>query len=115
MTGTIAAKSEVDSNCATDYLVISGLQTKGNANFNPVKDSVTRVCGRDLNTAEANVNVNGGTFCSRQLPFVVGVVFDGSEVAGANPANADANELAKAPGGIVGFRLRFDQDDDNCQ
>jgi len=115
MDNTMPAKSEVDSICTTDYLVIPGLQAKGNANFNPVKDSVTRVCGRDLNTAEANVNTNGGTFCSRQLPFVVGVVFDGSEVAGAIAMNADDNELAKAPGGIVGFRLRFDQDNNNCQ
>jgi len=112
----IAAKSAVDAMCTTDFLTIPGLQAKAApaAMINPLQDSVTKVCGRDINTAAAAVIATGATYCSRQLPFVVGVTFDGSEdITTAGMANMD--ELSKIPGGIVGFRLGFLQDADNCQ
>ena len=39
----------------------------------------------------------------------MGVTFDDSEVEGTPATSADDNEMAKHPGGIVGFQLNFFQ------
>jgi hypothetical protein len=45
-------------------------------------------------------------FSAHQIPFRLGVVFDGSEV-GTAVNMADTNEKFASPGGIIGFQLNF--------
>jgi len=103
-----AAKSVVDAGCTADFLAIPVAQLVAQAG---VLNSVNKVCGRFLNTAD-NVAANV-KLCSRGLPFRVGVTFDNGEsitIAGA----AKTDETAVFPGGIVGFRLRYEQTAASC-
>ena len=68
----------------------------------------SRFCGRLL-SAGAVTNTDG-TVCSNVTPFRVRVVFDDTEVDTAVTAALNAaNEQSVSPGGIVGFRLTFEQ------
>jgi len=136
---TDPALSETDpGNCMADYLTIPYAFSStpanqalfannipvydagaGNANDNDA-DLKSRLCGRifaanedlqadDIYTGAASISV-----CTVARPFRINVDFDSSEVedaaaAGPPAAEADTNELALAPGGIIGFSLDFTQ------
>lgn len=101
------AKSAVDTSCLTDYITIpNGLANDQTVAVGLVA-AANKFCGRNLNSASALAA--DITICSRSLPFVVGVNFDGSElVASTNMANGD--EGFDVPSGFVGFHLEFLQD-----
>lgn len=134
--GDDPASSQTDpGNCMADYLTIpyafSSDQAlfannipvydfgNGRGNDRP-SDLKSRLCGRifaaneeqeadDIYTGAASISV-----CTVARPFRVNVDFDSSEVqdpaaAGPPAAEGERNELALAPGGIIGFSLDFTQ------
>ena len=71
----------------------------------------SRFCGRLFSAG--NVPNTDGTVCSNVPPFRVRVVFDDTEEDTAVTAALNAaNEQSVSPGGIVGFRLTFQQMND---
>lgn len=100
--------ANTDTACTTDFVfipaaVLSTISTAGAVTI--AQDNM--FCGRSFGTLAATAHA---TMCSGQVPFQVGVSFDGTEqsiAAGANMANM--NEVSGAPGGIIGFRLNYKQ------
>ncbi len=67
-----------------------------------------RLCGRFFDAEDAQAPAAPVTVCSQVTPFRLGVHFDGDEQA-ASAGDADDQEQAMAPGGIVGFSLEYEQ------
>ena len=64
-------------------------------------------------TADQTTTNTDGTVCSNVTPFRVRVVFDDSEEDTTVTATLNAaNEQSVSPGGIIGFRLTFQQMND---
>jgi len=112
--GDNAAKSAQGTRCSDDYISIPGGDTSANAAAG-VLSLVSTFCGRELMPADntAWANANGGNaidaataVCSSVAPFEVTVNFDDNE-AWTAADNADTNEWAKSPGGIIGFSLCY--------
>lgn len=103
-----ASKSGVDAACDSDYITIPGGISDVNAMLAtpPSAPTATRLCGREFNSATAQAFAANTKVCSTTMPYTVGVNFDANEVD-ANKANAMGHELAKAPGGIIGFSLCY--------
>lgn len=98
-----------DTDCTTDFIEIPGGQTEAMAMvLNVPNIGQTRYCGRIFGVTGA---VASQTICSNRMPFRVGVNFDANEGDTAVAANADdaSNEQSVIPGGIIGFRLMYEQ------
>lgn len=101
------AKSAVDSSCQTDYITIPNGMAIAQTVANGLTAAAFKFCGRRFNSADslaADIVI-----CSRSLPFVVGVNFDGSEEV-ATTDMADMDEGFAFPSGFVGFHLTYAQD-----
>lgn len=68
-----------------------------------------RICGRIFCVNAVNC-ASTGTICSSQTPFRIGFNTDGGEAVD-NTSNTASNELDRSPGGIVGFKLDYQQID----
>jgi len=101
------AKSAVDSSCQTDYITIPNGMAIAQTVANGLTASANKFCGRNFNSADALAA--DIVICSRSLPFVVGVNFDGSEEV-ASADMADGDEGFDVPSGFVGFHLTYAQD-----
>merc|ERR1711881_326228 len=113
-TASPAAKSSVDQYCNADRLTIAGKETTTNAAKNELSATAGTgafVCGRYLNTD--GQLVLSASVCTRNYPFVLGVIMDENENYAAQgtftAANADKVEGALPPGGIIGFDLYYIQ------
>merc|ERR1712066_52578 len=109
--GATAAKSTISSACTSDWIEIPDGNTAANAAIATpttpaVITNISRFCGRILALAVSDATTD--TVCTRTLPFRVGVNFDNNEGATLTTnAMADTNEQSEAPGGIVGFKLKY--------
>jgi len=116
----INAKSQVDTQCSLDYIVIPhGTSTTTAATT--ASAGIQRYCGRVLSVTQGQL-VNptyapGTSVCTQRVPFVVQFRTDQNEKLSddATPtptreaATAGSNEIAEWPAGIVGFKLDFVQ------
>lgn len=110
----IIAKSSVNEYCTADRLTIAGKETAANAaivDISATQQGGAFVCGRYLNTA--GVLVASATVCTRNYPFVLGVIMDEDENYAVGTAwiaaAASSVEAADSPGGIIGFDLYYIQ------
>jgi len=105
--GETSSQSQDDTNCAMDYLVIpnaSNTTLLGKA----AAGNNQRFCGRFLNTMDKQTA--HATICTQTTPFVVGVVFDDSELNLNDAADMpDMNEIQLVPSGALGFGLNYEQ------
>lgn len=102
-----AAQSDIGANCVGDYITIIGGDLVAVAIAQTPSLVGPRFCGRELNTASGNiVGLAAVSLCTTSVPFQIGVNFDEDEISGGFD-NGDAHEAASAPGGIIGFCLRY--------
>jgi len=103
-----AAKSATNANCAADHVVIPDAFASVNPLVVPAIANLPtqKLCGRKLNSADSNAAT--ATVCTGVKPFILGVNFDANEVTMA-AGTAIQDERKVATGGIVGFRLAFEQ------
>jgi len=108
--GDNAAKSAQGTRCSDDYIRIPGGGTNAAASIGTLS-LVSTFCGRELlpadNTAWAAAIDAAAAVCTSVAPFEVTVNFDDNE-AWTAVDNADTNEWAISPGGIIGFSLCYE-------
>eukprot|EP00093_Oithona_nana_P010475 10475.XXX_64868_67253_1 [CDS] Oithona nana genome sequencing. len=98
-----------DTDCTTDFIEIPGGQLEATAMvLNVPIIGQTRYCGRIFGVSASKASQ---TICSNRMPFRVGVNFDANEgdTAVVAPADDASNEQSVIPGGIIGFRLMYEQ------
>jgi len=106
-------RAGIDTQCSTDYLSIPNGNSLTIANIATPAVGNSRFCGRYF-TTDTSAAI-GSSVCTRNTPFQLGVVFDGTEtVAAMATAAANTDELTTFPGGIIGFALDFAQSASNC-
>ncbi|XP_059078272.1 uncharacterized protein LOC131876798 isoform X2 [Tigriopus californicus] len=106
-----------DSGCTSDYLEIPGSEQDGappNAFAVGVTDALghDRVCGRFFGYSSVAGLVgaanNDESICTQQRPFRMIFKTDADEsTIGGTMNDVHTNELAKFPGGIIGFHLHY--------
>lgn len=113
-TAATAAGSTVDQYCNNDRLTIAGKETAANAailDISATQATGAFVCGRYMNTSAAQAA--SATTCTRNKPFVLGVITDEDENYAVDTiwiaAKAENVEAALGPGGIIGFDLYWIQ------
>lgn len=113
-TAATAAASTVDQYCNADRLSLAGKETATNAAIVDISATAqvgALVCGRYMDTANTLTAV--ATVCTRNYPFVLGVIMDEDENYSVGTVwaadEASAAEAALSPGGIVGFDLYYSQ------
>jgi len=100
ISAAIAAQNNLGgAGCTTDYLTIPGGVESTGAGM-----SMSRYCGRFLNNIAAQTA--SVTICTQA--FSIGVTTNAGEAAIAR-AGADMNERDAFPGGIIGFRMAYEQ------
>jgi len=104
--GSDKAQAEIDDGCIADFITIP-LAVAKSVTAGDITSSAFRICGRNLNNLETIAAV---TVCSRVLPFMVGVQFNGFEVEATASQTMENDESVAAPSGYVGFHLQFKQD-----
>lgn len=122
-TANAGAKSNIDSHCSFDYLMIPGGQAEAMAKVGTVvttcDDANTDLCenylfcGRFLSTMD-DQDPNGAddlmaSVCTRQEPFMVWFHTDSDESHDAAGADTTTSELVGFPPGIQGFHLKYVQ------
>jgi len=111
--GQADLKSDVGTNCATDYLEILGLETKANvaiaittqALATAYTSTLGKICGMGFDAAGAAQAANNipTSVCTGVTPFNVRFVSDAGEVAD--------DVAVKIPTGHLGFSLNYVQQD----
>jgi len=109
-TAVKTANSAQGTDCADDYLQITGAQSVAIAAIdNAVSSALSKFCGRQFQTT-ADKAFADESVCTKVVPFQVGVNFGADEVAGGSAAkNGEANtdETEVRPGGTIGFSLCY--------
>jgi len=111
--GQVDLKSDVGTNCATDYLEILGLETQANvaiaittqALATAYTSTLGKICGMGFDAAGAAQAANNipTSVCTGATPFNVRFVSDAGEVAD--------DVAVKVPTGHLGFSLNYVQQD----
>jgi len=111
--GQVDLKSDVGTNCATDYLEILGLETQANvaiaittqALATAYTSTLGKICGMGFDAAGAAQAANNipTSVCTGVTPFNVRFVSDAGEVAD--------DVAVKIPTGHLGFSLNYVQQD----
>jgi hypothetical protein len=102
-----AAQSGVGAACTSDYITIVGANTKVIAALLTPTLLGPRFCGRELDTVAGSLNgLAAPSVCTNSVPFQIGVNFDEDEISGG-VGTAILHEAEDAPGGIIGFCLKY--------